>query len=114
MSVPKRILIVDDDPDVHRLLRAALEAPDRRIESAYDGLSGLQHVKAAPHDLVMTDVNMPGLDGMTLMERIRAERPGTKVVVMTVASTPENIVHAIRERAFSYFSKPFTMNSVAE
>jgi CheY-like chemotaxis protein/anti-sigma regulatory factor (Ser/Thr protein kinase) len=114
MSVPKRILIVDDDPDVHRLLRAALAAPDRLIESAYDGLSGLQHVKAAPHDLVMTDVNMPGLDGMTLMERIHAERPGTKVVVMTVASTPENIVHAIREQAFSYFSKPFTMNAVAE
>jgi CheY-like chemotaxis protein/anti-sigma regulatory factor (Ser/Thr protein kinase) len=91
-----------------------LEAPDRRIESAYDGAAGLRQIKAAPYDLVMTDVNMPGLDGMTLIERVRAERPGTKMVVMTVASTPDSIVRAIREHAFSYFSKPFTMNAVAE
>src|SRR6266508_4496951 len=88
----KRILIVDDDPDVHRLLTVALDTPDRRIESVYDGLAGFERLEAAPYDLVMTDVNMPGLDGMTLLERIQKVRPGTKVVVMTVANTPENIV----------------------
>ena len=112
MSLPKRILIVDDDPDVHRLLEAALGSPDRRIESAYDGLAGLERLQAAPYDLVMTDVNMPGLDGMALLERIHKLRPGTKVVVMTVANTPEIIVAAIRERAFAYFSKPFTLDEV--
>jgi len=114
MAVLKRILIVDDDPDVHGLLRAALEAPDRRIESAHDGRAGLRLVESAPYDLVLTDLNMPGLDGMTLLERIHEVRPDTPVVVMTVANTPENIVHAIRERAFSYFSKPFTVNAVTE
>ena len=113
MSLPKRILIVDDDPDVHRLLTAALETPDRRIESVYDGLTGLERLETAPYDLVMTDVNMPGLDGMALLERIQKVRPDTKVVVMTVANTPENIVHAIRERAFAYFSKPFTLDEVS-
>jgi DNA-binding response OmpR family regulator len=114
MAVPKRILIVDDDPDVHGLLRATLDAPDRHIESAYDGSSGLQLVESTPYDLVLTDLNMPGLDGMTLLERIREVQPETPVVVMTVANTPENIVRAIRERAFSYFSKPFTVNAVTE
>jgi CheY-like chemotaxis protein/anti-sigma regulatory factor (Ser/Thr protein kinase) len=114
MAGLKRILIVDDDPDVHPLLRAALESPSRQIESAYDGLAGLERVEAAEYDLVMTDVNMPGMDGLTLLERIHVVRPQTRVVVMTVANTPENIVRAIRERAFSYFSKPFTSQAVAE
>lgn len=114
MSAGKRILIVDDDPDVHRLLIAALEAPDRQIESAYDGLAGLRCVEAAPYDLVMTDVNMPGIDGMELLQRIRGVRPSTRVLVMTVANTPENIIRAIRDQAFSYFSKPFTINAVGD
>jgi len=114
MAVPKRILIVDDDPDVHGLLRAALEDPDRRIESAYDGPAGLRLVEKTPYDLILTDLELPGLDGMTLLERIHEVRPGTRVVVMTVDSTPDNIVRAIRERAFSYFSKPFTVNAVTE
>ena len=96
------------------MLRAALEAADRKIESAYDGLQGLRRVGAAAYDLVVTDVNMPGLDGMTLTERIREIRPETRVVVMTVANTPENVIRAIQERAFSYFSKPFTATAVAE
>jgi CheY-like chemotaxis protein len=114
MGAPKRILIVDDDEDVHDLLRTALESPDRKIENVHDGIAALKRVEAAPYDLVMTDLNMPGLDGMKLIERIRGIRPETPVVVMTVASTPQNIIHAIRERAFSYFSKPFTLSSVVD
>ncbi len=110
----KRILIVDDDPDVHALLRAALENPLRQLDSAYDGQSGLRSVENTAYDLVLTDLNMPGLDGMTVLERVREIRPDTRVVVMTVANTPENVVRAIREKAFSYFSKPFTVSAVQE
>lgn len=88
MGALKRILIVDDDPDIHHLLRVALQAGDRQIESAYDGLEGLRSIEAAAYDLVMTDVNMPGLDGMALTERIREVRPETPVMVIIVASTP--------------------------
>jgi CheY-like chemotaxis protein/anti-sigma regulatory factor (Ser/Thr protein kinase) len=114
MSVPKRILIVDDDPALHPLLAEVIGAPDRQIESAYDGLAALRSVEATPYDLIMTDLNMPGLDGMALLERIHQIRPDTKVVLMTGAGTPENIIGAIRERAFSYFSKPFVVNAVSE
>jgi CheY-like chemotaxis protein/anti-sigma regulatory factor (Ser/Thr protein kinase) len=112
MPSPKQILIVDDDPDVHQLLAAALQAPDRRIDSAADGLEGLARVQAAPYDLVITDVTMPGLDGLELLERIRKIRPDTRVMVMTVASTPEDIIRALREQAFTYLSKPFTIPAV--
>lgn len=113
MPSPKRILIVDDDPDIHQLLAAALQAPDRLIDSATDGLEGLARVQAAPYDLVITDVTMPGLDGLELLQRIRKIRPDTRVIVMTVASTPEDIIRALREQAFTYLSKPFTIPAVS-
>jgi CheY-like chemotaxis protein/anti-sigma regulatory factor (Ser/Thr protein kinase) len=110
----KRILIVDDDPDVHNLLTVALAQAGRHFESARDGLEGLQRVEAEPWDLVITDVVMPGLDGLALLARIRQLRPETRVVVMTVASTAENIIDAIRKNAFAWFSKPFTLDAVRE
>jgi len=105
---------VDDDPNVHQLLAAALQAPDRHIDSAADGLQGLARVQAAPYDLVITDVTMPGLNGLELLERIHKIRPDTRVVVMTVASTPEDIIRALREQAFTYLSKPFTIPAVRQ
>jgi len=114
MPSPKRILIVDDDPDIHQLLAAALQSPNRHIESAADGLQGLARVQAAPYDLVITDVSMPGLSGLELLEQIHKIRPNIRVVVMTVASTPEDIIRALREQAFTYLSKPFTIPAVSE
>jgi CheY-like chemotaxis protein/anti-sigma regulatory factor (Ser/Thr protein kinase) len=114
MPEQKRILIVDDDPDVHHLLKAALREDDREIGSAFDGLEGLKLIESEPWDLVITDVVMPGMDGMALIEQIHKLRPATRVVVMTVANTAENIVNAIRDHAFAWFGKPFTMESVRE
>lgn len=110
----KRILIVDDDPDIHQLLTFALRETGRYLESAFDGLEGLKKFEEAHWDLVITDVIMPGMDGMELLERVRSIRPETPVVVMTVASTAEKIVSAIREHAFSWFSKPFTTQAVQD
>lgn len=114
MPEPNRILIVDDDPDVHQLLKVALREEDRQISSAFDGLEGLKLVEREPWDLVITDVVMPGMDGMALLDRIHKVRPETRVVVMTVANTPENIVSAIRDHAFAWFGKPFTTEAVRE
>ena len=114
MAELKRILIVDDDPDVHAMLMVALQTEDRQIESAFDGLEGLQRVQQDHWDLVITDVLMPGMDGMTLLERIHALRPATRVVVMTVASTAENIITGIRDHAYAWFGKPFTLAAVRE
>jgi CheY-like chemotaxis protein len=109
-----RLLVVDDDPAVHELLAAVLRRPEWRIDSAYDGLQGLARVEARPYDLVLTDVRMPGLNGLELLHRIREIRPDAKVMVMTAENTPANIVRAIREQAFSYFSKPFSPSAVAD
>lgn len=110
----KRILIVDDDEDVHGLLAIALRDTGYSLESAFDGIEGLHKFEAARWDLVITDVIMEGMDGMELLERVTCMRPGTPVVVMTVASTPEKIISAIRSNAFSWFRKPFAAEAVRE
>jgi CheY-like chemotaxis protein/anti-sigma regulatory factor (Ser/Thr protein kinase) len=110
----KRILIVDDDPDVHDILRIALLNTGRYLESAFDGLEGLRKFQEAHWDLVITDVIMPGLDGMELLERVRKIRPQTPVVVMTIDSTADKIVSAIRDNAFAWFAKPFTTRAVRD
>ena len=101
MPEAKRILIVDDDPDVHRLLTFALKETGCYVDSAFDGMEGLKKVEDAPWDLVMTDVIMERMDGLELLERVRTIRPDTPVVVMTVDSTAEKIVTAIRGNARS-------------
>jgi CheY-like chemotaxis protein/anti-sigma regulatory factor (Ser/Thr protein kinase) len=113
-TAPQRILIVDDDPDVHQLLQIALKQTGRYLESAFDGAEGLKKFEEAHWDLVITDVIMPGIDGMELLDRIRRTQPETPVVVMTVASTAEKIVTALVENAFSWFSKPFTPQAVRD
>src|ERR1035438_4249277 len=114
MPEAKRILIVDDDPDVHQLLQKALEETGCYLESAFDGLEGLKKVEEANWDLIITDVIMAGMDGLKLLEQVRRIRPDTPVVVMTVDSTAEKIITAIRGNAFSWFSKPFAPQAVRD
>jgi CheY-like chemotaxis protein/anti-sigma regulatory factor (Ser/Thr protein kinase) len=114
MSESKRILIVDDDPDVHRLLTVALKGTGRYLESAADGVEGLSKFEQGHWDLVITDVIMPGMGGMELLERVHRIRPEIPVVVMTVDSTAERIISAIRDNAFSWFRKPFSTQAVRD
>lgn len=109
-----RILIVDDDPDIHHLLAAALRGENYLIEDRYDGLEALSLLETQPCDLVITDVRMPGLDGLELLRKIHEVRPSTKVLVMTAESTPATVIRSLREQALGYFSKPFSLDAVAQ
>ncbi|MDQ6700608.1 MAG: response regulator [Acidobacteriota bacterium] len=109
-----RILIVDDDPDIHALLTSALASDGYAIDSAFDGLQGVERLESQRYDLVLTDVGMPGLDGLDLLHRIHEESPETRVLVMTAQNTPETVVRALKENAFTFFTKPFSTVAVAE
>ncbi|MBV8553475.1 MAG: response regulator [Acidobacteriaceae bacterium] len=114
MAAANTILIVDDDPDIHNLLAAALPPEKYMIKDAYDGLEALSILEKEPYDLVITDVRMPGLDGLQLLRRIREARPDAKVLVMTAQTTPETVISSLRDHALSYFSKPFSLDAVTE
>ena len=110
----RRILIVDDDPDVQHSLMTALKDAGRYIESAFDGIEGLKKFEAARWDLVITDAIMPGMDGMEMLERMRSIRPETPVMVMSVDGTAGKMMSAIRDNVFSWFRKPFAAQEVRD
>ena len=114
MPNANRILIVDDDPDIHHLLAAALKDRNYLVEDRYDGLEALSLLETQPFDLVITDVRMPGLNGLELLRKIHAVRPGAKVLVMTAESTPATVISSLRDQAVGYFTKPFALDAVAE
>jgi CheY-like chemotaxis protein/anti-sigma regulatory factor (Ser/Thr protein kinase) len=109
-----RILVVDDDPDIHVLLKSILAKAGYVVEGVSDGKEALACLESSRFDLVLTDVHMPGFDGIELLQKIHERRLSTPVVVMTAQNTPENVVRSIRDRAFTYFSKPFSAPSVLD
>jgi CheY-like chemotaxis protein/anti-sigma regulatory factor (Ser/Thr protein kinase) len=109
-----RILVVDDDADIQALLTSILSETGCRIDCASSGFEGLSRLESGAYDLVLSDVCMPGLDGIELLHRIQQRCPSTPVVVMTAQNTPENLIRSIRENAFAYFSKPFSPAAVLE
>ncbi len=79
----KRILIVDDDPDIGESLPGGLSATGAEIATAKDGEEALARVALEPPDIVLTDVRMPGLDGVELLRLLRERAPTVDVILMT-------------------------------
>jgi DNA-binding response OmpR family regulator len=107
-----RILIVDDDPDIHALLLSSLKDTGCQADCASSGEQALALLQSKKYDLVLSDVMMPGLDGLELLRRIHEQSPAVPVVVMTAQNTPENLIRSIREKAYAYFGKPFSPEAV--
>jgi DNA-binding response OmpR family regulator len=101
-----RILVVDDDDDIRGLLRALLERAGHEVSEAPDGRAGLRELYAAPPDLVILDVAMPGLDGWATLERIR-EVTDTPVLMLTARDAELERVRGLTSGADDYVVKPF-------
>jgi CheY-like chemotaxis protein/anti-sigma regulatory factor (Ser/Thr protein kinase) len=102
------LLIVDDDPAIHDLIRAMLKPSEWRLEFALSGAEALSRLTAHTYDLIVTDILMPGMDGLELLKAIRGIQPDSKVVVMTVKNSPAHIIGSLRGQAVGYIAKPFT------
>lgn len=110
----KTVLIVDDDPEMHTLLGSMLKDTLWAPESASGGPQALERLEAQPYDVVLTDILMPEMDGITLLGRIQQTRPGAKVVVMTAFNRPDRVAGSLRAHAASYLAKPFTKDQLME
>jgi CheY-like chemotaxis protein len=97
-----RILIVDDEPDVRYLIRLILESVGHTVTEARHGAAGLTSVKSAPPDLVITDVMMPGMNGVEFIERLRSD-PDTSAIPILVVSGNSELATAANAR----IGKPF-------
>ena len=103
-----RVLIVDDSKSIRGALQAVIEPYGLEIEHADHGGQALAKMKAAPFDLIFLDINMPVLDGPTLLRMMRAANVKAKVVLVTASGDTPTLTAAIKLGASDYISKPFT------
>jgi len=101
------VLVVDDEPLKRITLQASLGEAGWEVVLAANGREALQIVETRPVDAAVVDLKMPGMDGLELLERILALRPGTPVIVMTAYGSIETAVEAVRRGAVDFVTKPF-------
>lgn len=110
----KRILLVDDEQVFLEQLKEALlySSLDLEIDTAQDGIDALEKLQFAPHDIVITDIKMPRMDGYTLLREIQKRYPSTYVVVITAFGSVSGAVEAMKYGAYDFLEKPFNMNTL--
>ena len=101
------ILIVDDEKNYPLILSAVLEEEGFEALTAFSGEEALSVLKNSDVDLVLTDMKMPSLDGIELLERIKGKDPELPVIMMTAHGTVEKAVEAMQKGAYNYILKPF-------
>lgn len=103
-----RILIVDDEPNIRRTLRIALEAMNHSVTEATSGAEALRHLEAKPYDVALVDLRLGDESGLDLLEPLLGQLPRLAVVVITAHASVDTAVDAMRRGAFDYLPKPFT------
>src|SRR5438105_12830065 len=100
------VLVVDDDPGVRESFRLILE-DHYEVVDVPDGPGALDVVRASAVDLVLLDIRLPGMDGIEVLERIKALDEGIEVILVTAVKTVRTAVAAMKLGAFDYLTKPF-------
>ena len=105
--VSGRVLVIDDDASLRFTLEAVLGDAGHDVESYRSGATGLAAFEARGADVVLTDLAMPDMDGMKVLERLRAQDPGVPVMMLTAHGSERVAVAAMKAGAFDYLPKPF-------
>jgi CheY-like chemotaxis protein len=116
MAADKHILIVDDEDKVAFFLRESLEelGQDFVVESAGSAEEALEKIAAEPFDLVISDLRMPGIDGLELLEQVKEQNPATRLILMTAYGSDEVEAEARRLEIYQYITKPFHVSDLIE
>ena len=107
MAQTERILVVDDEDTVRNVLYQVLSDDGHAVEAAASGEQALGIMDKESFALVITDIKMPGMTGLELLEKIKARYPDTQVIIITSHASLETAVSAIRHGAYDYLFKPF-------
>jgi two-component system NtrC family response regulator len=107
-----KVLIVDDDASLRRVLEYNLVEDGHDVVTAVDGKNAMSALLEERFDIVLTDIKMPGMDGMDLLREIKTRAPETEVIVITAFGTIEMAVEAMKAGAFEYITKPFNRDEL--
>jgi NtrC-family two-component system response regulator AlgB len=103
-----RVLVIDDEESIRKMLRVCLEGAGYRVTLAPNGEAGVAAAKRAPPDVALVDLRLGGMDGIAVTRALAQEVPGAVVIIMTAYATIDNAVDAMRAGAADYLPKPFT------
>jgi two-component system, OmpR family, alkaline phosphatase synthesis response regulator PhoP len=108
----RRVLVVDDEANARLTMKAALEPLGYEIVLAASGEEAVEAVSDPAVELVLLDLKMPGIDGLHVLERIEAVRPGLSVVVVTAHGTVDRAVQSMKRGAIDVVQKPFSLEQI--
>jgi len=108
----KRILLVDDEENARTALAKILSREEYEVISAGNGFEALELLKNTQVDLVITDINMPEMNGMSFLREINRLYPGINVIMVTAYGEVESYIEAMNLGAFEYINKPVRINEL--
>ncbi len=106
------ILLIDDDQSLRRVIEYSLVENGFAVRPAESGEEGLAFFQKEPFDAVITDITMPGMSGMAVLEKVHTADPGLPVIIITAYGTIESAVSAMKQGAFDYITKPFNRDEL--
>lgn len=107
-----KILVVDDDEQMREDISEMLSREGYTVSHVGSGEEALEEIKKGDFDVILTDLIMPGIDGMEVLRQSKRLKPAVRVIMITGFGTIENAVDAMKEGASDYISKPFKINEV--
>jgi len=110
----RRVLLVDDEEDLRNLVSSIVSDLGYDVETARDGLSAIERVEEDPPDLILLDLVLPGLDGISVLRYLREGGSRIPVVILTACSDERSIRRAMQEGATAYLPKPFRIRDLVE
>jgi len=108
----KRILVVDDEPLMRDFLVETLQRKKYLVEAVGNGSQAIEKVKVEYYDLLITDIRMPEVSGMEVLEEVKKINPETEIIMITAFGTIENAVGAMKLGAYDYITKPFSADEI--
>lgn len=106
MTIPARILIVDDDESMNKTMSLVLKRKGHDVSSCYNGPDAIEKVRDRPFDIIFMDIKMPVMDGVETFEKIKKIRPDAVVIMMTAYAVEDLIQKALRGGAYGIIYKP--------
>jgi excisionase family DNA binding protein len=107
-----RILVVDDEASIRDLLSKTLALAEYEVDTASDASAALDRVRGTPYDLLIADLKMPGMDGLTLIRQVKRMRSDLPVIIITGYSTESSAIEAVNLGVAGYLTKPFRVPQV--
>lgn len=107
-----RVLVADDEAAIRDLLQKTLALADYEVDVAHDGRAALERLRAGAYDLLITDLKMPGVDGLAVIREARRYRPDLPIIIITGFSTEAAAIEAIDLGVSGYLTKPFRVPKV--